>query len=403
MESLSRLSGRSSTILCGVELPAIILGRALPKKPVPTIPEPSSLLSEFQLPFVIMDVNELTQAMGNTHLSDRREGDGEVDQLLFQPRAENGISDTVLRNIPRYLFRIASPYSDGATDAKWAKSQSAVSRDGSSTEDIFRNLDDEKRAHVATVLNLHLRWWPKEGAQDNFVSWTSSLLFAIQYIYYRSASSQDESSRANIKLYIIDTTKFPTGTFMRDLDLIDIFCEHNTELERLQDMRATTDYYFGEYLSQGSLKIENKCQVIPADVLFQSNRLRRLQSQFGELCHNVEPKPLWAKEVIKLRRGIWSESDLPLLEPEDMENRLVSLKEIMNHVEDDWKFPIGIYFAALFGSELFAEEQENVTDTRAFKYFRSKFSFIYGVQKRPSSPGTWLLTHECHLISVART
>lgn len=141
------------------------------------------------------------------------------------------------------------------------------------------------------------KWWQ----QDNFVSWTSSLLFAIQFIYYRHLSPRDRSCLAGIKLYIIDTTQFPRGTFICNLDLIDVFCVSENSLSDFRSMRNRPNYYFGEYLSQGSLKIENTCQVIPAYILFEQDRLRRIQPEFVEFahirCHTVGGKPPWVKEV----------------------------------------------------------------------------------------------------------
>lgn len=148
------------------------------------------------------------------------------------------------------------------------RSESASRNKASSAEDIFHKLDLEKRTIVARTLNLHLRWWPKGDSDDNFVSWTSSLLFAIQYIFYRHLSFKDRSSWEDIKLYVIDTAQFPKGTFLADLDLIHAFCEYDTtpgnNLGSFESLRKMQDYYFGEYLSQGSLKIENKFVLIPA-------------------------------------------------------------------------------------------------------------------------------------------
>ncbi|KAF2997762.1 hypothetical protein E8E15_000190 [Penicillium rubens] len=317
-----------------------------------------------------MDV--LTESIGRTHLSDGPHGPGELEQLLFEPQAESGIADTVLDNIPRYLFRIASPRSDRCTNEIWVRSESAYCNKISSTEDIFFNLNNEKQADIAQILNLHLRWWPKRGLEDNFVSWTSSLLFAIQYIYYRWSSPRDGSSLADIKLYVIDTTRFSRGTFMRDLDLIDIFCDYDENLKSLQSLRNGPDFYFGEYLSQGPLKIENKCQAIPAEVLFQQDRLRRIQPRFAEMPSNKTGNPRLAKAVIRLRQVIWPGFDLPVLSSAEMIDRLQPIEEIMNNIPAGWRFPIAIYFAALIGSESSIKEQETATDNIFFAFFRSE-------------------------------
>lgn len=313
-------------------------------------------------------MDQLTENMENTRLSD---GPTESEQLLFMPQADSGIGDMALHHIPRYLFRVASPRSDGNTNETWVRSESAHREKDSSMEDIFFNLNSEKRANIAKILNLHLRWWPKSGLEDNFVSWTSSLLFAIQYIYYRHSSPRDGSRLADIKLYVIDTTKFPRGTFMRDLDLMHIFGEFDEDLKDLQSLRNGSSYYFGEFLSQGTLKIENKCQTIPANILFEQDRLRRIQPQFAELHRDTRrAKPEWAKEVIRLREAIWSYTELPTLSLAEMHGRVQAIQEIIQEIAPDWKFPIAIYFTALIGPAL-VEEQETANDNVFFVYLRS--------------------------------
>lgn len=319
-----------------------------------------------------MDI--ITEGMGNTRLSDGPEA---LEQLLFRPQANSGIAETVLNDIPRYLFRVASPRSDGNTNEIWVRSESARRNRNSSTEDIFSNLDSEKRTEIARTLNLHLRWWPKGSYEDNFVSWTSSLLFAIQYIYYRHLSHRDGSCLAEIKLYIIDTTKFPRGTFLRDLDLIDAFCESEESLKDLRSLRNRPGYYFGEYLSQGSLKIESKCQMIPAEIIFEQDRLHCIQPKFADLHRDARgEKPAWVKEVNRLRHAIWSDTNLPIYSAAEMSSRLQAVEEIIQNVASGWRFPIAIYFAALIGSESSIEGQETANDNLFFAFFRSVSSHV---------------------------
>ncbi|KAJ5286802.1 hypothetical protein N7478_002488 [Penicillium angulare] len=321
-------------------------------------------------------MNELTEGLRSTHLSDgsdaldRPEETDHLEQLPFYPPRSLG---TTQKRLPRFLFRIATPESDGSTNKIWVKSQAAKDNRPSSTEDIFSNFTIKKRTNIAEILKVHLRWWPKYDLDDNFVSWTSSLLFAIQYIYYRHLSKKNRSSLANIKLYVIDTTKFPKGTFMRDLDLINIFCEYDQSEEYKSLRRVKTwrdgDLYFGEYLSQGALKIENKCQVIPADLIFQNNRLRRIQPNFAE---PGEKEGDWAKEVIRLRKDIWSSSDLPVLSSADMIDRLKAIEEILENVEPIWRYPIAIYLAGLTGPMLWGKlDQETPDDSAFFSFFQS--------------------------------
>lgn len=318
-------------------------------------------------------MDTLTETMRDTRLSDRPE---ELEQLLFRPQAGSGLAQSALDEIPCYLFRVVSPHSVGETNETWVRSESACRNESSSMEDIFLNLDTEKRTTIARTLNLHLRWWPKGVLRDNFVSWTSSLLFAIQYIYYRHLSPKDGSSLEQIKLYAIDTTRFPKGTFIRDLDLIHTFWESDNHppkknLEDLQDLRNET--YFGEYLSQGPLKIEDKCEMISAQSLFESDRLRRLQPHFLEF-HDVPfsyGKPIWVKEVNRLRETIWPFTDL--LSSAETADRLEAVKEIIQNLTPSWRFPLAIYFTALIGSESTIEGKGEAIDNIFLRYFQSVF------------------------------
>ena len=68
--------------------------------------------------------------------------------------------------------------------------------------DILAKDDNQQ---VAGTLNRHLRWWGEPTDPDNLVSWTSSLLFAFQSIFYRHHHSRDRLSLDRIDLCIVDT------------------------------------------------------------------------------------------------------------------------------------------------------------------------------------------------------
>jgi hypothetical protein len=319
----------------------------------------------------------LTETLRNFGLSDAPE---DSEHLLFRPQADSGLGLTAFDQIPRYLFRVASPKSAGTTNETWVRSESASQNGNSYTDDIFFDLNIEKRTTIARILNLHLRWWQKHGLRDNFVSWTSSLLFAIQYIYYRHLSHKDGSSLEQIKLYVIDTKQFPKGTFLRDLDLINAFWGSDNHragknLENLRYIRNETENYFGEYLSQGSLKIEGKCEIISGQSLIEDGRLRRLQPHFCE-SHDIPTsngKPIWVKEVIRLRGAIWRATDSALLSSSETVDRLEALEEIVQTLKPGWRFPLAIYFASLIGPGFPAEEQGEGLHSMFLRYFQSTF------------------------------
>lgn len=327
----------------------------------------------------------LSQDFGETSLHD---ASVPPDQLLFEP-SEGSKAEIGLRHIPHYLFRVVSPNSDGKTSEKWIRSKAVVKNSKSSTQDVFSYHDPKSRRMKAHDLLVHLQWWTPfrgEVVEDNFVSWTSSLLFAIQYIYYRHMSTRDRSRLEDIDLYIIDTTRFPRGTFMCDLDLITSFRPFekprpNKDLKSLHNLRTTKGYYFGEYLSQGSLRIENKCYKISANVLFDDDRLYRLQPSFAEEHINgIEETPRWAKSVVQLRETIWPGNDLQELSPVETQDRLKALNEIMDNISLDWKFPLAIYFQALVGAKIKADElgaeysHPQTLDSKCIPRLESRFS-----------------------------
>lgn len=69
-------------------------------------------------------MDALTQALESTHLDSPPSQIPE--QLLFNPSPDSNLGRHALDNIPRYLFRVVSPESDGRTDAEWVRSEAAT-------------------------------------------------------------------------------------------------------------------------------------------------------------------------------------------------------------------------------------------------------------------------------------
>jgi hypothetical protein len=202
--------------------------------------------------------------------------------------------------------------------------------------DIFAREDNKQ---VASMLNTHFRWW--EALEDNLVSWTSSILFALVYIFHLHANSRDGSAFEDIFLCIIDTTKFPKGVFLRDMHLIDVYYSFDTDLKNFKNLRSG-GWYFGEYLSQGALKIEGKCQIVSArDIIYQGlYGLRREFEGFAQwkLC----PKPLWAYPVVKLRKELYQ-----IECPEISKEKLQIAVNIAQLFGPRWTLPVAANLIAL--------------------------------------------------------
>lgn len=142
---------------------------------------------------------------------------------------------------------------------------------------------------------------------DNFVSWTSSLLFALVYIFYLHANRRDGSDFTEIYICIIDTTRFAKGVFLQDLDLIRAYSAFDRALADTLKLRTEKHggrFYFGEYLSQGALKIKGKCAIVPASALIERG-LFDLQPIFEEFAHWEKAfTPPWVYPVLHLRNDI---------------------------------------------------------------------------------------------------
>ncbi len=99
---------------------------------------------------------------------------------------------------PRYLYRLAAPQTAGSTTTSTVVPPTVTHQ-----TDIF-HLPIQK---AATLLLNHLLW--ERGYENgyNLMSWTSSLLFALQYALYRHWKDGDDLNQ--IQLIILDTTLFP--------------------------------------------------------------------------------------------------------------------------------------------------------------------------------------------------
>lgn len=279
-----------------------------------------------------MDVDRLTASFPGLTF-------GPQEFVRFDPPGNIKAS---LCEIPRYLFRIFSRRSQGVTDRSWAKSMIAKSGAARSSVDIFQ-LDDYI---AAAIVNRHLHWL--EGPDDNLVSWTSSLLFALVYIFHLHANTSDQSTFDNIWLCVVDTAALPKDAFIRDTDLIrayECFDEDLRDLGRLRSQYNGTHsghFYFGEYLSQGSLCIENQCQIVSAQDIID-NRLYDVRREFEEFTRwGPCRRPPWAIPVLRLRDAIG-----PGLEAQEVRtSSLEAAIRIAGLFGPRWRMPVVINLIA---------------------------------------------------------
>ncbi|KAF3768710.1 hypothetical protein M406DRAFT_249345 [Cryphonectria parasitica EP155] len=271
--------------------------------------------------------------------------------MLFNPpQSKDHVRDR-FRNIPRYLLRVVSPRSVGANDTTWIRSDSAEQQAAHSTVDLFAMRDDE----AAAMINAHLRW---EGGYDNLVSWTSSQLFAIQYMLWLHTARGCSTSA--IKLFVLDTSALPAGVFLRDIDLLEAYHEHSPRLDDLYILRRRRHknyqgyFYFGEYLSQGCLNIEGRVQVVSLAALLE-NGLSTLRPEFADMS---ESRRGLANQVIAMREAFLYP---PRLITENEARAVIRLSELF---EPSWRLPMAAYFLALWPRTLQDGDMINMFSNR---------------------------------------
>jgi hypothetical protein len=146
------------------------------------------------------------------------------------------------------------------------------------------------------------------------MSWSTSLLFLLQYGLYRS-TMDNKPKLEDIHLLILDTRHFPRGTFIKDLDAMsDLSIQSDRLAYSLADLMSfrtggSKKWYFGEYLSQGRLNVTGHCS--------QTSMQKLLDMGLFELCPALEynednnPWDGWASVVVRIRKEMQNRETQP--------------------------------------------------------------------------------------------
>lgn len=223
--------------------------------------------------------------------------------------------DDAAQNIPTFLFRLYTDQSAGITNTEEIIPPSCLQVPYSGPDFRVDLLDPSLPRHeAASRLNRHL-WWlcDHTGAECNLMSWSSSLLFVLQFGFYLSRHETRSSPLSKLKILVLDTRGYQPGTFVRDLDLIEDLKWYHAEehtsrgkqtLQKLSEFRGGK-LYFGEYLSQGVLEIrQSSVETTLQDLI--DNGLYTLAPCFKDERYSVG----WAKPVVAIRDTLrsWSGS-----------------------------------------------------------------------------------------------
>lgn len=203
--------------------------------------------------------------------------------------------------VPPYLFRTFDTKSSGRNDGSVIASIASVLGSHESSRIDILTLP---QARATDLLHEHLTKKCFSGDEsDNLMSWTSSLLFAIQYAIWRSEIGQ--SSTANVKICVVDTRKFPRGQFVQDICLLKAY--HETARHMGDPARdffnfrlGRDEYYNGEYLSQGAVHLKDRSCTVSLNELIQAG-LFQLYPDFAAAGSGRQ----WTNRVRELRQN-WS-------------------------------------------------------------------------------------------------
>ncbi|KAL8350105.1 hypothetical protein RB601_001397 [Gaeumannomyces tritici] len=221
---------------------------------------------------MVSDLSKQLQSMAISNIAP-------PEHLLFDPSPEQHDIRQGLEDVPPYLFHVHHDRSVCKVDHDWAKSMDACATAAQSQASAQQDLLCRDNREVEGILNKHLRWRETTPGSANLVSWTSSLLYALRYIcqlHYRG--SRDSKSVTflpmpleNIHLCVVRTKDFEKGVFIRDSYLIKHYKEYSPldcgdDLAYFDKLRhqVRDNYYFGEFLSQGALKITDRCETVCA-------------------------------------------------------------------------------------------------------------------------------------------
>jgi hypothetical protein len=214
---------------------------------------------------------------------------------LFYPPASSDIQDLDLVDVPQYLFRTFDTKSSGINNKSVIASTASQSKSPKFRTDILKL----KRHRIAELLSMHLDKPCIGGSNiDNLMSWTSSLLFAMQYAIWRRKSFK-------FMICTVDSSKFPRGQFVQDICLLKAYHaaakERGGDVFRMFDLRLRNeDFYNGEYLSQGILNHKHRSCVVSLEQLIRAG-LYDLYPEFEDARGNE----MWTKRVLELRQN-WS-------------------------------------------------------------------------------------------------
>ncbi|KAF5645098.1 hypothetical protein F52700_2298 [Fusarium sp. NRRL 52700] len=231
---------------------------------------------------------------------------------LFRPEMDILFDDSAKRppqHMPTFLFRAYDVNSAGRNDKDCIASRLSQTDEANRHRiDIF-STDYQK---ASEMLHHHLnRGLSSTWETNNLVSWSSSLLFVIQYANWRFCNPWS-GQPGDICICAVDTSKFPRGQFARDKWLLNYFkdAQFSDPESSFRDFRFNrTEYDNGEYLSQGVLHIEKRSCTLSLGRLINAG-LWNLYPKFNikDMQSDPDMRTKWTNYV-KALRWEWQSTD----------------------------------------------------------------------------------------------
>ncbi|KAF3403192.1 hypothetical protein DPV78_003775 [Talaromyces pinophilus] len=248
----------------------------------------------------------------------------------------DNLADT--KEIPTYLFRLNTPWTDGTTTC--SRVCPPMPRN--------TNLLDLNTCIAADHLYAHFDWERKHETTCNFMSWSSSLLFLIQYAFFRYTRWQHRDFN-DIKLLVVDTRKLPKGIFAKDMDLLEelsatckskFYCRAHNRLANFLRMRNGANH-FGEYLTQGALDIfDGESIQVNFQKMVDLGLIKLLPNDMG----NEENWNQWPTAVVAARGPFSEPIDAPPALKEEVGTAIAIAKILF---KGPWSLPVAAMLLSL--------------------------------------------------------
>jgi hypothetical protein len=137
------------------------------------------------------------------------------------------------------------------------------------------------------------------------------------------------------------------------MDLIRAYRSVNQDLREFEKLRMKKRigfsgyFYFGEYFSQGALKIEDKCQIVSSRRLIEHG-LYYIRPEFRNFAtwKRME-KPPWANPTVELRESFYCTNEKS---KEISAKQLQVALDIAQIFEQRWRLPMAANLIALTAS-----------------------------------------------------